>query len=111
MEEERAQVWCVRYERPPLSIYSTRMVGLGVDKLRNHLGPSLHDAIQPLEKREAERAWGWCGRTPASLPHHHLAHVGSWLVLGLCHGSAWSGWISRVGLFLFPLSGSALRFL
>jgi hypothetical protein len=39
------------------------MVGLGVDKLGNHLALSLHAAMQPPEKREVERAWGQCGRT------------------------------------------------
>jgi len=62
------------------------MVGLGVDKLENRLAPSLHAAMQQPEKREAERAWA-----PAGLPRHRLAHVGSWLVLGLCHGGAWPG--------------------
>ena len=93
-------MWCVRYERPPSSIYSTRMVGLGVDKLENRLAPSLHAAMQPLEKREAERAWG-C---------HRLTRVGSWLVLGLRHGGACPGWIDWMGLLLFPLRESALRF-
>ena len=54
-------MWCVRYERPPSSIYSTRMVGLGVDRLGNRLVLSLHTAMQSLEKREAERAWGSAG--------------------------------------------------
>ena len=54
-------MWCVRYERPPSSIYSTRMVGLGVDRLGNCLALSLHTAMQPLEKREAEQVWGGAG--------------------------------------------------
>ena len=73
---ETFEVWCVRYERPPSSIYSSRMVILGVDKLGNRLALSLPAAMQPPEKREAKRAWGgwidWMG-----LPPHRITHVGS----------------------------------
>ena len=47
---ETLEVWCVRHERPPLSIYSSGMVGLGVNKLGNRLATSLHAAMQPPEQ-------------------------------------------------------------
>ena len=61
------QVWergsCVVYVvNGALPIYlQPRMVGLGLNKLGNRLAPSLLAVMQPLEKREAERVWWWCG--------------------------------------------------
>jgi len=100
-------MWCVRYERPPSSIYSTRMDDLGVDKLGDRLAPSLHAAMQLLEKREAERAWGWFGRTrtlgrPVRLL---LCLVGSLVDLEHSLGGAWSICVGWMGLLCFPWCG------
>ena len=75
------------------------MFGLGVDKLGNRLAPSLHAAMQPLEKREAERVWWRCGAAAPLLAYLAIAlrmwaPGWSWVfataVLGLVRSIGWA---------------------